>query len=96
LLCGKNFGAGFALHRLDMDVVAVVVVENQHVGVARAGWLDEAATEIGDELAGCGGAMGVDGMRAHRLDGWRVMVVGGGFAQGRRDWRGRKGRKGWR
>jgi hypothetical protein len=32
LLCGKNFGAGFALHRLDMDVVAVVVVENQHVG----------------------------------------------------------------
>jgi hypothetical protein len=31
LVCGKNLGAGLALHRLDMDVVAVVVVdENQH------------------------------------------------------------------
>ena len=35
LVGSQDLGAGLALHRLDMmDVIAVVVAENQHVGAA--------------------------------------------------------------
>ena len=73
---GEDFVAGLASHRLDMNVVAVVVVEDQHVGVAGAGRLDEAAGEIGKELAGGGGAVGEESVRADGLGRWGRAVVG--------------------
>ncbi len=42
-----------------MDVVAVIVVEEKHVSVARAGGLDEAAREVGEALDGDKSAIGV-------------------------------------
>ena len=43
---GEDFRARLAFHGFDVDEVAVVVVEDKHVGVARAGGLDEASCEI--------------------------------------------------
>jgi hypothetical protein len=34
LVGSQDLGARLALHRFNMDVIAVVVVENKHVGVA--------------------------------------------------------------
>ena len=64
---GEDFVAGLASHGLDMDVVAVVVVEDQHVGVAGAGRLDEATSKVGEELACGGGAVGKESVRADGL-----------------------------
>jgi hypothetical protein len=44
--------------------------------------MDEAASEIGEELAGCRRTMGVEGMRVCGMDGWWVVVVVGGATRG--------------
>ena len=54
LVSSKDGRSSSTLHGLDVDVVAIVVIEDEHVGVARAGRRDEAFSWIGVDLA-CGG-----------------------------------------
>ena len=48
------------LQRLDMNVVAVMVVEEKHAFLAGAGRLDEAAGGIREYLAGDGLVVSID------------------------------------
>ena len=48
---GEDGGARFVGHWLDVDEIAIVVVDYEHVGVAARGWLDEAAGEVAKDLA---------------------------------------------
>ena len=43
-----------------MDEVAIVVVDYEHVGVARDGGLDEAAGKVREDFAGVRGEVGID------------------------------------
>ncbi len=89
---GEDFWARLAFHGFDMVEVAVVVVEDKHVGVARAGGLDEASCKIGEELAGDGGAVRKEFVRALRVEGGGSVVVGRRVSDGAGgSWR-RKGR----
>ena len=77
---GENVGAGLACHGFDVNKVAVVVVDDQHVGVARDGWLDESAGEVGEDFAGVGGKVGIKEMQfvVGGLSvglGWRVVGI---------------------
>ena len=78
---GKDGGAGFVGHRLDVDEITIVIVDDEHVGVAARRWVDKAAGEIAKDLAGGGGEVGVDVMCAHgrrrRADGKEVVEVVG-------------------
>ena len=51
LVGGKYGGAGATRHGFDVDVIAVVVVEDEHVGVACAGRANKAAGLVGVDLA---------------------------------------------
>ena len=91
---GEDGGSGFVGHGLDVDVVGVVVVHYEHVAVALGGWLDEAAGEVSEDLAGGVGEVGVDvmgadgsGGRGRRMVVVEESVVGGGVVVGRRWWR---------
>ena len=59
-VCGEDFGAGFAGHGFHVNEIAVVVVDDQHVGVAGDGWLNEASGEVGEKFSSVGGEIGVD------------------------------------
>ncbi len=61
---GKVFGAGLGLHRLRKDGVAVVVVDDEEIGVAGAGRCEETSCRIGENLSGHGLAISVDGVSA--------------------------------
>ena len=71
-VCGEDFGACFAGHGLHVYVIAVIIVDDQHVGVAGNGGLDEASREIAEDFAGVRGEVGVD----------EVEFVVGGFLEG--------------
>ena len=49
---GEDGRAGLGRHWLDVNVIAVVVVYDQHVGVASRGSFDKSAGEIAENLAG--------------------------------------------
>ena len=74
---GEDVGAGFACHGFDVDEVAVVVIDYQHVGVAGDGGLNESAGQVGEDFPGVGGEVGVDEME-FVVGGFGVGVVGGG------------------
>jgi hypothetical protein len=52
LVRGEDGGAGLAGHGLGVDGVAVVVIQDEELGVAGAGGEDEAARLVGEDLAG--------------------------------------------
>jgi hypothetical protein len=60
LVCSQNGRAFLVGHGLDMNEVAVVVVDYQHVAVAAGGGVEEAASEVGEGLACGAGEVGVD------------------------------------
>ena len=76
-VCGEDFGACFVFHWLDVYVIAVILVEDEHVAVAVGGGLEEAAGLVGEDFAGGGRVVGVDvvGSLCRRRDGGRVEVV---------------------
>ena len=79
LVCFEDLGAGFFGHRLHVNEVAVVVVDNQHVCVPGDGGLDEAAGEVGEDFAGVGSKVGVNEMELV-VGRFRICgVVGVGF-----------------
>ena len=84
----EDLGAGFGSHGLDVNVVAVKVVDDEHVAVAFGGGLDETTGEVGEYLAGGGGEVGVDEVCAESRGrgGRRMEVVGAGVVGGG-DWR---------
>ena len=79
---GEDFGPSLVLHRLDMYEVTVVLVDDEHVAVAHRRRLNEAAGEVGEDLAGGGGEVGVEVVGAccgwRWVGGVRVGVVGVG------------------
>jgi hypothetical protein len=65
-------------HGFDVNVVAIVVIEDKHVGIAGAGGSEEAASLIGEYLASDGFAGGVEEMGAKcRWISWNGVHVGG-------------------
>ena len=57
-----------------MDIIAVVVVYDEHVGIAAGGWLNKSTGEITDDLAGGRGEVGVEKIGAFGGGG---LLVGG-------------------
>jgi hypothetical protein len=52
MFVGGKDGAGcFVWHGFRMDGVAIIMVEDEELGVARTGWDDEASGLIGEDLA---------------------------------------------
>ena len=85
---GEDFGASLRFHGLDVDEVAVIVVDDQHVAVAVGGGLDEATSEVGEDLTGRRCEVGVDVVSAEsgRRCGRRMKIGGDvGVGGGRRD-----------
>ena len=74
---GEDVGTGLACHGLDVDEVAVEVIDYQHVGVAGDGWLNESGGQVGEDFSGVGGEVGVNEME-FVVDGFGVGVVAGG------------------
>jgi hypothetical protein len=52
----EDFRAGAVLHGLNMDEVAVTVVEGEYVGVAGTRWPENSAGGIGVDLAHVAGS----------------------------------------
>ena len=60
LIRKQDLVSGPRRHGFDMHIVAVKVVEDQHVVVSRGGGVREMAGLIGEDLAGRGDALGED------------------------------------
>jgi hypothetical protein len=56
---GEDLWAGSARHRLDINEITVLVIQDQHVGVSGTGWHEKTTCWIGEDLAGGGFIVGV-------------------------------------
>jgi len=60
-LIGGEDGRTFLVwHGFDVDEVAVVIVEDEHVGVATGGRVEEASSLVGEDLAGDVGEVDIE------------------------------------
>jgi hypothetical protein len=52
LVCIENGVGGLGLHGLGVNVVGVIGVEDEELGVALTGWEDESPGLVSEDLAG--------------------------------------------
>jgi hypothetical protein len=67
----KDLGTGFALHQLDVNGIAVVIVEDEHVGVSSAGRSEKTAWLVSVDLSSDALMGGKDVVRASNR--WAVV-----------------------
>jgi len=80
----QDFGGGLAFHGFGKDVVAVVVVDDEEIGVAGGGVAEESAGWIREDLAGgrLDGDVDVVGAEGVGFDGCGMEIGGDGSRVG--------------
>ena len=76
---GEDFWSCFVFHWLDMDEIAIVFVEYEHVAVAVGGGLEEASSLVGEDLAGGRCVVSVDVVGSRGGGSWIGRVEVGEF-----------------
>jgi hypothetical protein len=72
----EDFGGGLGLHGFSMNIVGIVVIHDQELGVAGAGWEDESTSLVGEDLASAvgGGDKAVVGAATIEVGDWKGVV----------------------